>query len=120
MNLKNITLNTAELGPVQWEDVVKLQPSENGFICFVSFDTKTRIDMDGEETEVLVGKYIQTPFNYAPSYKEVINYIVQQEYPNGKEAQILRMGIHNPNDEEYIAYYNKVEEIVSTIESLLK
>ena len=36
MNLKNITLNTAELGPVNWEDVEKIQPSNGGFICFVS------------------------------------------------------------------------------------
>lgn len=75
--------------------------------------------MDGEETEVLVGKYIQTPFNYTPSYKEVINYIVQQEYPNGKEAQVLRIGIHDPENEEYLAYYNNVEEITAEIKNLL-
>ena len=36
MDLKNITLKTAELGPVEWNEVEKLQPSEDGFICFIS------------------------------------------------------------------------------------
>ena len=120
MDLKNITLNTAELGPVKWEDVEKLQPGNNGFICFVSYTKDIRQDLDGNDYETLIGNYIQTSFEHKPSYKEVINYIIQQEYPNGKEAQMLRFGIYDPDDEEYLAYYDHVEEISKEIKALLK
>ena len=90
MNLKNITLKVAELGPVNWEDVEKLQPGEDGFICFVSYTTEARQTEDGGSYNILIGTYISTPFDYKPTYKEVINYIIQQEYPNGKESQMLR------------------------------
>ena len=119
MNLKNITLKTAELGPVEWNDVEKLQPSINGFICFISADTITKVDNDGVEYTALIGNYIQTPFDHAPSYKEMINYIIQQEYPNGKEAQLLRIGVHNPNDKEYLDYYSDVEQIAEEVKQLL-
>ena len=46
MNLKNITLRTAELGPVKWEDVEKLQPSNGGFICFIDAESEVRYDED--------------------------------------------------------------------------
>jgi hypothetical protein len=42
MNLKNITLKTAELGPVNWENVEKLQPSNDGFMFFISHTTEVR------------------------------------------------------------------------------
>ena len=120
MNLKNIILKTAELGPVNWENVEKLQCGEKGFICFVSAEEATRIDMDGEEYTTLVGKYIETTLDHKPTYKELINYIVSQEYPNGKEAQLLRQGIHDPQDSEYLEYFNTVEGICSEIKALLK
>ena len=119
MNLKNITLNTAELGHVQWEDVKKVQPSNNGFVFFVSYNTVTRSDIDGEETNVLIGNYIQTDFNHEPTYKELINWIISKEYPNGKENQLLRQGVHNPEDEEYLEYYYNVENIVNEVKALL-
>ena len=52
MNLKNITLKTAELGPVKWEDVEKLQPGENGFICFISAEPIEKEDEEGNVTVV--------------------------------------------------------------------
>lgn len=85
MNLKNITLNTAELGPVKWEDVEKLQPSEKGFICFISAKEIVKTDEDDKEQTHLLGTYIQTPFDHKPTYKELINMIITSEYPNGKE-----------------------------------
>lgn len=120
MDLKNIILNTAELGPVNWEDVEKLQPNDDGYICFVSYMTETKTDVDGESYEVLVGNYIQTNFTHKPTYKEMINYIVQQEYPDGKEAQMLRLGIYDPDNDEFLAYYDRVEEINEQIKALLK
>lgn len=119
MNLKNITLNTAELGPVNWEDVEKIQPSNGGFICFVSSRQETRQNEDGEEYSILIGEYIHTDFDHIPSYKELINFIIQKEYPNGKESQMLRLGIHDPQNQEYLDYYDNVEEISSEIKSLL-
>lgn len=120
MNLKNITLKTAELGPVLWENVEKLQPSNSGFIFFISSHTAARTDENGEQYSILVGDYIQTDFNHKPTYKEVINWIVKQEYPDGKENQMLRYGIYDPDDEEYLEYYNNVENISSEVKSLLK
>lgn len=119
MDLKNITLKTAELGPVKWEDVEKLQPGANGFICFISAEEVTKVDMEGNETVHLIGTYFETNFDYKPTYKEIINMIVTAEYPNGKEQEILRCGIMDPENEEYLAYYSKVEDIVNTIKSLL-
>lgn len=119
MNLKNIILNTAELGPTDWNDVEKLQPSDKGYICFVSAESVTRREINDTPHNVLIGKYIQTDFDHRPTYKEMINFIVQKEYPNGKEAQLLRQGVHNPNDEEYLNYYNHVEEITNEIKVLL-
>lgn len=119
MNLKNITLKTAELGPVSWENVEKLQPSKDGFIFFVSAHEDVRKDIDDEPYTVLIGDYIQTDFNHKPTYKEIINWIINQEYPNGKENQMLRYGIYDPDDEEYLEYYNNVENISSEVKSLL-
>lgn len=119
MNFTNITLKTAELGPVNWEEVEKLQPGTNGFICFISAETQTRLNMEGDEYNMLVGTYFDTPFNYKPSYKEIINYIISEEYPNGKEQEMLRLGIKDPQNEEYLAYFDKVEEICNQIKSIL-
>lgn len=119
MDLKNITLKTAELGPVSWENVEKLQPGENGFICFISAKEITKEDTDGEQYTSLLGTYFETGFNHLPTYKEVINMIVTTEYPNGKEQQLLRHGIADPQDEEYVEYYNNVEAITSEIRTLL-
>lgn len=119
MNLKNIILKTAELGPVSWENVEKLQPSENGFICFISAEEVIKQNESGEDETHLLGTYFETGFDYKPTYKEVINSIVSIEYPNGKEQQLLRHGIANPEDEEYVEYYNNVEDITLTIKQLL-
>lgn len=67
----------------------------------------------------LIGTYFETPFDYLPSYKEVINFLITSEYPNGKEQQMLRQGVFNPSDPEYLEYYGQVEDIRSTIKSLL-
>lgn len=119
MNLKNIILKTAELGPVEWKDVEKLQPGENGFVCFISA-TPIIKNEDGIQETHLLGTYFDTGFDYKPSYKQVINMVVSTEYPDGKEQQLLRHGILNPQDEEYVEYYNNVEDITTTIKSLLK
>lgn len=120
MNLKNIILKTAELGPVKWEEVEKLQPSNTGFICFISAKEYIKEDEDGNEQTHLLGTYFETGFDHKPSYKEVINMIVTSEYPYGKENQMLRKGTYNPDDEEYLDYYYNVEEISTEIKSLLK
>lgn len=119
MNLKNITLNTAELGPVKWEDIEKVQPNKDGYICLVSYTESTKTDDDGEPYNSLTGKYIQTYFDHKPNYKEIINFIIEQEYPNGKELQMLRLGVYDPDNEEYLEYFNNVEDITSEIKSLL-
>lgn len=118
MDLKNITLKTAELGPVEWNNVEKLQPSDDGFIFFVSYDSYT-ITEDESEVTYLTGKYIQTDFTEKPSYKEIINFIIQKEYPNGKESQMLRLGVQDPENQEYLEYFNDVEDICSIVKGLL-
>lgn len=119
MNIKNITLKTAELGPVEWENVEKLQAGSDGYVLFISYDTEVRIDEEGNEYTILIGTCIPTDFKNKPTYKELINYIVQKEYPNGKEEQLLRHGIHDPEDVEYLEYYNNVEEISAEVKALL-
>lgn len=119
MNLINITLKKADLGNIEWENVEKLQPGKNGFICFVSYTEKENIDADGNAYTTLVGDYFETGFNYRPSYKEIINFLISSEYPDGKEQEMLRLGIRDPQNEEYLEYFNKAEEIRMTIKSLL-
>ena len=118
MTLKNITLKTAELGPVKWEDVEKIQPGKNGYICFISAEYITKTNIDGTESTHLLGSYIETGFDHRPTYKEIINMIVNKEYPNGKEQEMLRIGISNPQNSEYVEYYNNVEDIIRTIKEL--
>lgn len=120
MNLKNITLKAAELGPVNWENVEKLQPSNDGFMFFISHTTEVKQDLDGNEYQIVIGQYIQTDFDHKPTYKEMINYIIQREYPNGKEAQMLRYGIYDPDNSEYLEYYENVEQISQEVKNLLK
>lgn len=76
------------------------------------------MDENGEHVE-LVGKYFHTGFKHKPSYKELANMIISSEYPNGKEQQLLRMGVKDPKNEEFLAYYNNVEDIKTTIKNLL-
>ena len=118
MVLKNIILNAAELGPVEWQNVEKLQPAKDGYVFFISYTTEAKEDELGQ-SDVLIGNYIQTDFTYKPTYKELINYIVRKEYPNGKEEELLRHGIYDPQDEEYLEYYDNVEEIAAEIKALL-
>lgn len=119
MNLKNIILNTAELGHVDWKDVEKLQPNNKGYICFISAEVKYKTSENGEEQPYLLGTYFQTPFMQKPTYKQVINFVINSEYPDGKENKMLRLGVYDPNDEEFLAYYNNCEDIRLTIKQLL-
>ena len=119
MDFTNIVLNKTDLGCVSWEDVEKIQPGNGGFLCFISPEEYTVENIDGETETHIRGSYIMIDMDHKPSYKEIINYLISAEYPNGKEQEMLRLGIHNPNDEEYLEYFNKAEEIRTTIKALL-
>lgn len=118
MNLKNIVLKTTELGCSKWEDVEKLILGENDYICIISSEEITKTDENGQYVQ-LVGKYFNTGFKHKPSYKELINMIISAEYPNGKEKQLLRIGIKDPKNQEFLDYYDNVENIKLTIKNLL-
>ena len=99
MTLKNIILRTAELGPVKWEDVDKLQPGSGFFALFVSYRTEQRVEQE-EVKEYLVGTYIVLPFTEMPSKDNIVNYIVEEEY--GKDY----------TEEEYDSVYNEVTNLI--------
>ena len=119
MVLKNIALKTAELGPVQWENVNKLQPNAYGFMFFIDSEPITKTLFEEEEIQLL-GTYIQTDFKTRPTYKQIIDWIVQKEYPDGKENQMLRIGVCDPQNEEFVEYNRHVEDISTTVKALLK
>jgi hypothetical protein len=50
-------------------------------------------------------------FDHSPSRGEVINDLVTTAYPHGEENALQRKGILNPQDQEFLSYYNNVEEI---------
>lgn len=99
MTLKNIILRTAELGPVKWEDVDKLQSGSGFFALFISYRTEQRVEQE-EVKEYLVGTYIVLPFTEIPSKDNIINYIVEEEY--GKDY----------TEEEYNSVYNEVTNLI--------
>lgn len=50
-------------------------------------------------------------FNHIPNRDEIINEIVSRKYPNGGEFALQRKGIINPNDKEFLEYFERVEQI---------
>lgn len=55
-------------------------------------------------------------FEHYPTRGEVINRIVSNQYPNGEESAILRKAILNPDNPEYLEYYEFVENVKKQIE----
>ena len=99
MTLKNIILKTAELGPVKWEDVDKLQAGSGFFALFVSYTTEQKTEED-EIKEYLIGTYICLPFVNEPSKNEIVDYIVKEEY-----GEIY-------TEEQYNYIYNEVTNLI--------
>lgn len=50
-------------------------------------------------------------FDHEPAREEVINELVLKSYPFGEENALQRKGILNPQDEEFLLYYDDVERI---------
>ena len=50
-------------------------------------------------------------FEHYPTRDEVIKRIVTNKYPDGAENAILRKGIKDPLNTEYLEYYDFVESI---------
>lgn len=50
-------------------------------------------------------------FDHEPAREEVINDLVLKAYPFGEENALQRKGILNPQDEEFLLYYDDVERI---------
>jgi hypothetical protein len=63
--------------------------------------------------EVADGGYDYLPilFDHIPKREEVINSIVTAMYPHNEELALQRKGIINPQEEEFVAYYSRVETI---------
>lgn len=56
-------------------------------------------------------------FDHSPTDSEVINAVVTSIYPDGEELAIQRKGIINPQNNEFINYYQNVERIKSIIKA---
>ena len=54
-------------------------------------------------------------FDHIPSANEIINHLVSQAYPNGEELAIQRKGIIDPQNNEFVNYYQNVEQIKAKI-----
>ena len=54
-------------------------------------------------------------FDHIPSANEIINHLVSLAYPDGEELAIQRKGIIDPQNNEFVAYYQNVEQIKAKI-----
>lgn len=55
-------------------------------------------------------------FNTCPTRSLVINRLVSNKYPEGAEQAVLRKGIRDPLNEEYLEYYEFVESVKKLID----
>lgn len=69
-----------------------IKEEENGYSC---------------ETEI---------FDTYPTRGLVINRLVSNKYPNGAEQAVLRKGIKDPLNEEYLEYYEFIESIKKLVD----
>ena len=56
-------------------------------------------------------------FDHFPTINEVINAVVISKYVNGEELAIQRKGIIDPQNNEFVAYYQNVEQIKAKIKT---
>ena len=56
-------------------------------------------------------------FDHSPTISEVINAVVTSIYPDGEELAIQRKGITNPQNNEFLNYYQNVEQIKAIIKT---
>ena len=56
-------------------------------------------------------------FDHSPSANEVINAVVTSMYQNGEELAIQRKGIIDSQNNEFVNYYQSVEQIKAKIKS---
>ena len=54
-------------------------------------------------------------FDHFPTINEVINAIISSIYPDGEELAIQRKGIIDPQNNEFVSYYQNVERIKAII-----
>ena len=54
-------------------------------------------------------------FDHSPIINEVINAIITSIYPDGEELAIQRKGIIDPQNNEFVSYYQNVERIKAII-----
>lgn len=57
--------------------------------------------------------------DHSPTINEVINAIITSIYPDGEELAIQRKGIIDPQNNEFVNYYQNVERIKAIIKSEL-
>ena len=55
-------------------------------------------------------------FDTYPTRGLVINRLVSNKYPEGAEQAVLRKGIRDPLNEEYLEYYEFVESIKKLVD----
>ena len=58
-------------------------------------------------------------FDHSPTINEVINAVITSIYPDGEELAIQRKGIIDPQNNEFVNYYQNVEQIKAIIKSEL-
>ena len=56
-------------------------------------------------------------FDHIPTANEIINILVLQTYPDGEELAIQRKGIIDPQNNEFVTYYQNVEQIKAKIKA---
>ncbi len=54
---------------------------------------------------------VQLIFNHIPVYPDVVNRIVSEMYGNGAEQAVLRKGVLDVNNEEFVEYNKFVENV---------
>lgn len=61
--------------------------------------------------------YESLHFDHIPTSNEVINHLVSRAYPDGEELAIQRKGIIDPQNNEFVSYYQNVERIKAIIKT---
>lgn len=88
------------------ETIQKLGHSLYGYNYDISETVKTTMGMEQKGFE-----FTQTLFDHAPTRYEAINAIIANKYPNGEENALQRKGILNPENAEFVAYCEFVENV---------
>ncbi|MGL5683575.1 MAG: hypothetical protein ACRDDZ_11085 [Marinifilaceae bacterium] len=99
---------------------IQIQPIEelgnDQFYYNREIDRQTLQDERGDVSLYSCKRYL---CDGVPSYESIVNQIVSYHYPNGEENALLRKGVMNPQNNEFINYNTFVEDVKQEVATVL-